>query len=60
MGLLGLGLLGVVIGAVGCELLRATKPEFVQRIEESASRFAQRLGVSKSSEKKPGQTQKKQ
>ena len=45
MSLLGLGVVGVVIGAAGAELLRATKPEFVKKIEESAKRFTERVGL---------------
>ena len=39
MGVIGLAFLGVVLGAVGTEFLRAKKPELVEKIEDSARRF---------------------
>ena len=50
MSVLGLGLVGVVVGAVGSEFLRATRPDFVKRIEESAKRFVERLSPSEPKE----------
>lgn len=52
MSSLGLGLLGLVIGFVGSELLRAANPDLVKRIEESSRRFAERLSLSASKKKK--------
>ena len=39
MGLLGLAVLGIFVGAAGSELLRKHKPELVKRIEDSAAAF---------------------
>ncbi|MHC4740127.1 MAG: hypothetical protein ACYS9Y_14555 [Planctomycetota bacterium] len=39
MGVIGLAFLGVVLGAIGTEFLRAKKPELVEKIEDSARRF---------------------
>ncbi len=38
---LALGLIGIILGAVGSELLRAANPELVKKIEDSAKRFAE-------------------
>jgi hypothetical protein len=53
MGLFGLALLGVLLGAAGSEILRATRPELVKRIEDSAKGFVGSLGAPKSSEEEP-------
>lgn len=50
MSLIGLALLGVLLGAVGTEILRAHKPELVKRIECSAKRFVDSLHSSKASD----------
>ncbi len=50
MSVLGLALLGVLIGAAGSEILRATRPDVVKKIEDSAKRFVASFGKSKSSE----------
>ena len=39
MGAIGLALLGVVLGAAGVEVLRAKKPEAIEKIEDSARSF---------------------
>lgn len=46
MSLIVLGLAGVAVGVVGSELLRATNPKFVEKIEASAKRFAARIAPS--------------
>jgi hypothetical protein len=43
MGWLGLGLLGVVLGAMGAEVLRAKVPHLVDKIEQAAKRLADSL-----------------
>ena len=48
-----LGVAGIIIGAVGSEFLRATKPEFVEKIEESARRFVEGWTLSESDEEGP-------
>lgn len=52
MGTIGLALLGVALGAAGAELLRAKKPELVEKVEEAARHFVDSLGLSKSIDKK--------
>jgi len=39
MGVIGLALLGVVLGAAGSEFLRAKRPEVIEKIEDAAKRF---------------------
>jgi len=48
MGVIGLALLGVVLGAAGAEVLRAKKPELIERIEDAAKRFVDSVGPAKS------------
>lgn len=48
-----LGVAGIIIGAVGSEFLRATKPEFVEKIEEAARRFVEGRTLSESDEEGP-------
>ncbi|HUV41886.1 MAG TPA: hypothetical protein VMW23_08885 [Sedimentisphaerales bacterium] len=43
MGLFGLALLGVVLGAVGSEFLRASRPELVEKIEKAAKQLVDRF-----------------
>jgi hypothetical protein len=43
MGVIGLALLGVVLGAAGTEVLRAKKPEMIKKIEDAAKRFVDSL-----------------
>lgn len=43
MSVLGLGLAGVIVGAAGSELLRAVKPDLVEKIQASAKEFVDRL-----------------
>jgi len=52
MGLVGLTVLGIVLGAAGTELLRANKPEFVEKVEDAARRFVNSLNSSKSADEK--------
>jgi len=39
MGLVGLGFLGVVLGAAGTEYFRAKNPDIIEKIENAAKRF---------------------
>jgi len=48
MGVIGLTLLGVVLGAAGAEVLRAKKPELIKKIEDAAKRFVDSVCPSKS------------
>ena len=50
MGVIGFAFLGVVLGAVGTEFLRAKKPELVEKIEDSARRFVDVIHSSDSDE----------
>ena len=50
MGVIGLAFLGVVLGVVGSEILRARKPELVKKTKESAKRFVNSLSSSEASE----------
>jgi len=52
MGFIGLAFLGVVLGAAGTELLRASKPELVEKVEDTARRFVDSLCSSKSGDGK--------
>jgi hypothetical protein len=46
MGMIGLAFVGMVLGAVGTEFLRAKKPELVEKIEDSARRFVDVIHLS--------------
>ncbi len=48
--LVGWAVLGVVLGAVGSEVLRASKPELVEKVEDAARRFVDCLCPSKSTD----------
>jgi hypothetical protein len=52
MGLVGLAVLGMVLGAVGTEILRAKRPELVEKIEDAARRYVDSLCSSKSADGK--------
>ncbi len=47
MGVIGLALLGVILGAAGTEVLRAKKPEVIEKIEDAAKRFVDSICPSK-------------
>jgi hypothetical protein len=49
--LIGWALLGAVLGAVGAEVLRASKPELVEKVEDAARRLVGSFCSSKSAEK---------
>jgi len=51
MGVIGLALLGVVLGAAGAEVLRAKKPEVIEKIEDAARRFTDSICPSKPDKK---------
>ena len=53
MSMLALGLIGIIVGAAGSEILRAAKPEFVKKIEDSAKHFAESFSASESDEENP-------
>ena len=48
--LFGWALLGAVLGAVGTEVLRETKPELVEKVEDAARRLVGSLCSSESEE----------
>ena len=48
----GLALLGVVLGAAGVEVLRAKKPEVIEKIEAKAKRFVDSIFPSESDDEK--------
>jgi hypothetical protein len=48
MGLFGLALVGVVLGAAGTEFLRVKKPDLVEKVEDAAKRFVDSVFPSKS------------
>ena len=50
MPLLALGLVGVLVGAAGAEILHLRQPELVKKIQASAKKFAKRFVTSDSSE----------
>jgi hypothetical protein len=52
MGTIGLALLGVVLGAAGTEVLRAKKPEVIEKIENKAKGFVDSICPSTSDKKK--------
>ena len=52
MGVIGLALLGMVLGAVGTEVLRAKKPETIEKIEDTARRFVNSICPSKPDDEK--------
>jgi len=56
MSLFGLALLGVLLGAAGSEILRATRPDLVKKIEVLAKSFVKSFGTSESN----AQRQKKE
>jgi len=52
MGIIGLTLLGVVLGAAGVEVLRAKSPEIIEKIEDAAKRFVDSVCPSESDDEK--------
>ena len=48
----GLALMGVVLGAAGVEILRAKKPEVIDKIEDAAKRFVDSVFPSESDDEK--------
>lgn len=50
MGLIGLTLFGVLVGAAGSELLRVKNPELVEKIQDAARRFVDSMGLAKSAD----------
>jgi len=53
MGLVGLAVLGIILGATGMEFLRTSKPELVEKAEDGIKRFVKSMRLSKSDDKKP-------
>ncbi len=43
MALFGCAILGVALGAVGSEFLRASKPELIEKIEKAAKQLVDRF-----------------
>ena len=52
MAVVGLALLGVVLGAAGTDILRAKKPEVLEKIEDTAKRFVDSISPSKHNDEK--------
>ncbi len=52
MGLAGLAILGIVLGAAGTEFLRISNPELIEKVEDAARRFADSVCSSKSDDRK--------
>jgi hypothetical protein len=52
MGVIGLALLGVALGAVGTELLRVKRPDIIEKIEDAARRFVDSVCPSESDDEK--------
>ena len=52
MGLAGLAILGIVLGAAGTEFLRASNPELIKKVEDAARRFVDSVCSSKSDDRK--------
>ena len=52
MGLVGLTVLGIILGAAGMEFLRASKPEVVANVENGVKRFINSMRPSKRGDKK--------
>lgn len=52
MGVIGLAFLGIALGAVGTEFLRAKKPELVEKVEDAARHFVDGLYSSESADEK--------
>ena len=50
MGLIILGILGIIIGAAGIEILHAKKPEMMAKLQNNAKKCVDRVCSSKSSE----------
>ncbi len=51
MVLLGWALLGVALGAAGTEILRSSKPDLVEKVEDAARRFVDSILPSESADK---------
>ena len=52
MGLIGLAVLGIILGAAGMEFLRSSKPGVVDKAEDSIKRFVKSIRLFKSDDKK--------
>ena len=52
MEIIGLTLLGIALGAAGTEVLRAKRPEIIEKIESAAKRFVDSVCCSISEDKK--------
>ena len=52
MGLVGLAILGIILGAAGMQFLRSSKPELVEKAEDGIKRFVKSIRLSKSDDKK--------
>ena len=52
MGLVGLALLGVALGAAGTEFLRVKRPDIIEKIEDAARRFVDSVCPSESNDEK--------
>ena len=52
MGLFGLALLGVALGAAGTEFLHVKRPDIIEKVEDAARRFVDSVCPSKSDDEK--------
>ena len=52
MGVIGLALLGVALGAAGTEFLRVKRPDIIEKIEDTARRFVDSICPSKTDDEK--------
>ena len=52
MEVIGLALLGIVLGAAGTEVLRAKRPDIIEKIEDAARRFVDSVCSSESDDEK--------
>ncbi|MCK4792073.1 MAG: hypothetical protein KAV87_50555 [Desulfobacteraceae bacterium] len=52
MSIVGLAVLGIILGAVGMQFLRSSKPELVEKAEDGIKRFVKSIRLSKSNDKR--------
>ncbi len=52
MTLVGLAFLGVVVGAAGSEFLRLKRPDIIEKVEDAAKRFVDKVYPSESDDGK--------
>jgi hypothetical protein len=52
MGLVGLVILGIILGAAGMQFLRSSRPELVEKTEDSIKSLVKSIRLSKSDDEK--------